>query len=111
MKILKFGGTSVGSAERIKGLLEIVTPKEKQIVVLSAVAGTTNALVEIGHSFLLGKNEEALEQIRVHKEKYISLISELFSSEQSRQKAASLINRSEERRVGKECKSLCSPVE
>lgn len=92
MKILKFGGTSVGSAERIKGLLEIVTPKEKQIVVLSAVAGTTNALVEIGHSFLLGKNEEALEQIRVHKEIYISLISELFSSEQSRQKAASLIN-------------------
>ncbi|NQD70949.1 aspartate kinase [Sphingobacterium shayense] len=92
MKILKFGGTSVGSAERIKGLLNIINPEERQIVVLSAVAGTTNALVEIGQSFLLGKNEEALKQVKNHKEKYLALIGELFSTEDGLQKAESLIN-------------------
>ena len=59
MKILKFGGTSVGSAERIQSLLDIVDPSERQIVVLSAVAGTTNALVDISSAFLNGKKDEA----------------------------------------------------
>ena len=47
MKVLKFGGTSVGSADRIKNVAEIVSAKGKNIVVLSAMAGTTNTLVEI----------------------------------------------------------------
>jgi len=51
MKVLKFGGTSVGSPERMKKLLDIVDPSERQIVVLSAVSGTTNNLVEIGQAY------------------------------------------------------------
>jgi len=92
MKILKFGGTSVGSAERIKGLLDIVDPSERQIVVLSAVAGTTNALVEIGKAFLNGKKDEAKKLIIQHKEKYDILIKELFDTESGVKKANELID-------------------
>ena len=91
MKILKFGGTSVGSAQRIKGLLDIVNPGDRQIVVLSAVAGTTNALVEIGQAFLAGKTEEAFDLIKQHKNKYEGLIAELFSTEQGLDKGKNLI--------------------
>ncbi|MFD1770008.1 aspartate kinase [Sphingobacterium suaedae] len=92
MKILKFGGTSVGSAERIKGLLDIVNPSDRQIVVLSAVAGTTNALVEIGQAFLAGKEAEALALIKQHKDKYEGLISELFATEKGLAKGKNLID-------------------
>ena len=92
MKILKFGGTSVGSAQRIKGLLDIVNPADRQIIVLAAVAGTTNALVEIGQTFLAGKSEEALDLIAQHKNKYEELIKELFSTEQGQKKATNLID-------------------
>lgn len=92
MKILKFGGTSVGSAQRIKGLLDIVNPAERQIVVLSAVAGTTNVLVEIGQSFLAGKTAEAFDIIQQHKEKYEVLIQELFSTAEGLQKGKDLID-------------------
>ena len=47
MKVLKFGGTSVGSAQRIKNVASIVCDQEQKIVVLSAIAKTTNYLVEI----------------------------------------------------------------
>lgn len=47
MKVLKFGGTSVGSPERMKEVVKLVNNGEKKIVVLSAMSGTTNALYEI----------------------------------------------------------------
>ena len=47
MKVLKFGGTSVGSAERIKEVAKLINDGDKKIVVLSAMSGTTNSLVEI----------------------------------------------------------------
>ncbi|MDE5784918.1 MAG: aspartate kinase, partial [Duncaniella sp.] len=47
MKVLKFGGTSVGSAERIRHVADLVAPRGKNIIVLSAMSGTTNSLVEI----------------------------------------------------------------
>ena len=50
MKVLKFGGTSVGSAQRIKNVASIICDQEQKIVVLSAMAGTTNSLVEISAS-------------------------------------------------------------
>ena len=46
MKVLKFGGTSVGSAARIKEVAKLITDGEQKIVVLSAMSGTTNTLVE-----------------------------------------------------------------
>jgi len=61
MKILKFGGTSVGSPERMTKLLDIINPNEEQIVVLSAVSGTTNSLVEISNYFLAGDKEKGSE--------------------------------------------------
>ena len=55
MKVLKFGGTSVGSAQRIKNVASIICDQEQKIVVLSAMAGTTNSLVEIPKRYLQRK--------------------------------------------------------
>lgn len=92
MKILKFGGTSVGSAPRIKGLLDIVNPDERQVVVLSAVAGTTNALVEIGQALAGASKDDAKELIAAHRAKYDTLIEELFSTDAGLAKGKELVN-------------------
>ena len=55
MKVLKFGGTSVGSAQRMKEVAKLITDGEQKIVVLSAMSGTTNTLVEIS-DYLYKKN-------------------------------------------------------
>jgi aspartate kinase len=82
MKVLKFGGTSVGSAERMKKLLDIIDPAERQIVVLSAVSGTTNSLVEIGQAYLSGDKKKASELIKILKDKYEDLIKALYAKPQ-----------------------------
>ena len=79
MKVLKFGGTSVGSPERMKKLLDIINPTERQIVVLSAVSGTTNSLVEISQAFLAGDKPKANLLIKALKDKYELFIEELFN--------------------------------
>jgi aspartate kinase len=79
MKVLKFGGTSVGSPERMKQLLDIINADERQIVVLSAVSGTTNSLVEIGQAYLAGDKLRAAELIKTLKDKYEVFIKELFA--------------------------------
>ena len=53
MKVLKFGGTSVGSAERMKEVASLISNNDSKIVVLSAMSGTTNALVQIAESLYL----------------------------------------------------------
>lgn len=78
MKVLKFGGTSVGSPARMKALLDIIDASERQIVVLSAVAGTTNSLVEIGQAYLAGDKNRAVALINSLKDKYDLFINELF---------------------------------
>ncbi len=78
MKILKFGGTSVGSPERMKKLLEIIDPAERQIVVLSAVAGTTNSLVEISAALLKEDKEVGADLIEALYLKYNDFIEELL---------------------------------
>ncbi|MBY0244456.1 MAG: aspartate kinase [Sphingobacteriaceae bacterium] len=78
MKILKFGGTSVGSADRMKKLLDIINPSDTQIVVLSAVSGTTNSLVEISNQLLKQDKTQALKLIETLKNQYNQLIAELF---------------------------------
>ncbi len=80
MKVLKFGGTSVGSPARMKALLDIVDASERQIVVLSAVSGTTNSLVEIGQAYLAGDKNKATALINVLKDKYELFIKELFAN-------------------------------
>jgi len=79
MKVLKFGGTSVGSPERMKKLLDIIDAAERQIVVLSAVSGTTNSLVEIGQAYLEGDKPKASALIKNLKGKYEAFIRELFT--------------------------------
>ena len=79
MKVLKFGGTSVGSPERMKNLLDIINASERQIVVLSAVSGTTNSLVEIGQAYLAGDKPGAAQLIKNLKDKYEIFIKELFA--------------------------------
>ena len=61
MKVLKFGGTSVGSAQRMKDVAKLITDGEQKIVVLSAMSGTTNTLVEIS-DYLYKKNPEGANE-------------------------------------------------
>ena len=61
MKVLKFGGTSVGSAQRIKDVAKLITGS-RNIVVLSAMSGTTNSLVEIS-DYLYKKNPDGANEI------------------------------------------------
>ncbi len=92
MKVLKFGGSSVGSPERIKSLLKIIDSDEKQIVVLSAVAGTTNALVEIANAFEKGEKNTALQITDDLYESYGVFIHELFSSKEGLENGSALID-------------------
>ncbi|SFJ80964.1 aspartate kinase [Myroides guanonis] len=82
MKVLKFGGTSVGSPERMKKLFSIIEsqPSEKHIIVLSAVSGTTNSLEQIAKNYLKGDKELAITQVQNLYEKYQVFVSELFVS-------------------------------
>ena len=59
MIILKFGGTSVGDASRMKNLILLIQSEEARIVVLSAVSGTTNKLVDIAESLYQQQKEAA----------------------------------------------------
>jgi len=92
MKILKFGGTSLATAERMKTLYKIAQSDDKQIIVLSAVSGTTNSLVEIGEAYLQGKNEIAESIIKGLKEKYEVFIQELFKTEKGLENGRDLID-------------------
>ena len=91
MKVLKFGGTSVGSPQRMKEVAKLINDGDKKIVVLSAMSGTTNSLVEIS-DYLYKKNPEgANEVINKLESKYKQHINELYSTEEYKQKTWSLI--------------------
>ncbi|GHT72848.1 aspartokinase [Bacteroidia bacterium] len=82
MKVLKFGGTSVGSAERMKALPKLIVDDQPKIVVLSAMSGTTNTLVEIASLLKCGKAPEALAVIDNLSQKYTEVIAQLFGTAQ-----------------------------
>ncbi len=82
MKVLKFGGTSVGSADRIKNLVPLVNSPEPKIVVLSAMSGTTNNLVEIAQSFYSGNQQNAKQQLDLLESKYQDVIRRLYTKEE-----------------------------
>ena len=92
MKVVKFGGTSVGSAQRMKEVVKLISDGDKKIVVLSAMSGTTNSLVEIS-DYLYKKNQEgATELISKLLSKYLVVIDELYSTQTYKQKAIEAIN-------------------
>ena len=90
MKVLKFGGTSVGSAQRMKDVAKLITG-DRKIVVLSAMSGTTNSLVEIS-DYLYKKNPDGANEI-INKlaMKYMGHVEELYRTNANTQQAKELI--------------------
>lgn len=80
MKVLKFGGTSVGSASRIKDVAKLISSRGKNIVVLSAMSGTTNSLVEISDYLYKRNIAGAKELINALENKYQGVIDELYDT-------------------------------
>ena len=92
MKVLKFGGTSVGSAERMKGVVKLISDGETKIVVLSAMSGTTNSLIEFTN-YLKNQNViGACEHSTFLQDKYKHTIKELYSTEEYAQKATAKVS-------------------
>ena len=92
MQVMKFGGTSVGSPERMKNVAKLITESgEPTFVVLSAMSGTTNSLVEIS-DYLYKKNPEgANEVINNLEKKYLQHVEDLYSTEEYKQKTRDLL--------------------
>ena len=91
MNILKFGGTSVGTAEQMKVLVQLISSPERKIVVLSAMSGTTNALVEICNALYKKENDNANELINKLESTYVNEVDQLFSSPEFKTKGNDLI--------------------
>jgi aspartate kinase len=91
MKVLKFGGTSVGSAQRMKQVSDIILDGEPKIVVLSAVSGTTNALVKIGEQIGANAQNEAKKLIEELEASYYLIIEDLYQKQESKDRAKEII--------------------
>ena len=91
MKVLKFGGTSVGSARRMKNVVSIISGGEPKIVVLSAMAGTTNSLVDITRCFYRKEVDEANKIITRLEQAYAGHIEDLYTSVAYKEKALELV--------------------
>jgi aspartate kinase len=94
MQVWKFGGTSVGKPERMKSIRDLVTANDiRKIVVLSALSGTTNALLSFGEA--LAKNDKAaaksqIDELYAH---YTTFIQELYSTEAGLSEGKSIIDK------------------
>ena len=88
MKIMKFGGTSVGKPERMAEIRKLITKDdETKIIVLSALSGTTNALTEISDALSKGDREDAKQRIDALEAHYQNFIVELLKDESYFKKA------------------------
>lgn len=89
---MKFGGTSVGKPARMHDVATLITTdNEPKIVVLSAVSGTTNALVEIGTALSNGDKESAKSKIDQLEDQYKKFVAELVKQPVSIQKAENIL--------------------
>ena len=92
MKVMKFGGTSVGKPERMRQVAQLITADaEPKIVVLSALSGTTNALVAIGDALAAGDRTGAknkIDELQVH---YSNFIKELVQQAENIAKADAIV--------------------
>ncbi len=92
MKVLKFGGTSVGKPERMQAVAELVTNQHDTcVVVLSALSGTTNSLVEIGKSLATGHRDLAALQIKDLHKHYEEFCNQLITAADARKKAETVL--------------------
>jgi aspartate kinase len=93
MKIMKFGGTSVGKPDRMHQVAQLITKgDEPVIVVLSALSGTTNALVSIGEAMAAGNRDQAKEHIDKLEAHYQSFIKELVKTDTAYAKAKNIVS-------------------
>ncbi len=93
MKVLKFGGTSVGSPERMRQVADIVNSVDGvKIVVLSALSGTTNVLVKIGECLANNDRDRAQKEINSLYHHYLEFYKGLLDGEDARSKALKMID-------------------
>ncbi|GHT15110.1 aspartokinase [Bacteroidia bacterium] len=91
MRVLKFGGSSIGSASKLKDVAALIQKGEKKIVVLSALSGMTNTLVDIA-DYLYKKNSDGANEIINQLEiQYLNHVSELYSTEEYKLQAQDLL--------------------
>lgn len=91
MKVLKFGGTSLGTAQRMKDVAKLITAEHRNIIVLSAMSGTTNSLVEISDYLYKRNPDGANEVINRLAQKYYAHIDELYKTAEYKQEAHELV--------------------
>ena len=89
---MKFGGTSVGNPERMKALIPLINDDDRKIVVLSAMAGTTNSLVEITDLLYADNINEASQKNDELRTKYHKIADELFVTDQFKKEGHELID-------------------
>jgi aspartate kinase len=94
MKVLKFGGTSVGSPENMRAVMNLITDGEQKIVVLSAMSGTTNSLVEISEYLHKKEKDSAFVVIEKLETKYKKVVDDLFISEENKKKGLDVVRKS-----------------
>jgi aspartate kinase len=92
MKIMKFGGTSVGNPDRMKALIPLINDGDQKIVVLSAMAGTTNSLVEIANLLYADNINEASAKNNELRAKYHQVVEELFATADFQKSGRELID-------------------
>ncbi len=92
MKVMKFGGTSVGSHKNIKHVASLITESgEPTFVVLSAMSGTTNTLLEISN-YLYKKNSDGANEVINNLERtYMQHVEELFTTDEYKQKTITFL--------------------
>ncbi len=91
-KIMKFGGTSVGNPDRMRALIPLISGNERKVVVLSAMAGTTNNLVEITDLLYDGNVNEASSKIEALRVKYHQVVQKLYSTAAFKKSGRELID-------------------
>ncbi len=94
MKVLKFGGTSVGSPENMHEVMKIIADGEQKIVVLSAMSGTTNALVEISNQLWEKNHEKAGALIENLESVYLSVVNDLLKVKENNKEGLSVVQTS-----------------
>jgi len=89
---MKFGGTSVGNPDRMRAVVPLISDNERKIVVMSAMSGTTNSLVEITDLLYTGNVSEASSKIETLRAAYHQVVHDLYATEEYRKTGHELIN-------------------
>ena len=93
MKVMKFGGTSVGTPQRMNQVLDLINANDSsKVVVLSALSGTTNSLVNISNAIAEGYRDDAKQKIGELENHYRNFVETLVQTEEARQKANAIVS-------------------